>query len=66
MINQSVMSHVVYIMLALAFSRVMVPVQKRIYEKVTRKWLAYIVTFMVGAPILFASYFCAYMIFEDK
>ena len=42
----------VTLIIVLIFGFIMQPIQKWVYAKISRKWLAYIVTTLIGAVIL--------------
>lgn len=43
---------IVTLIIVLIFGFIMQPIQKWVYAKISRKWLAYIVTALIGAVIL--------------
>lgn len=43
---------IVTLIIVLIFVFIMQPIQKWVYAKISKKWLAYIVTFLIGAVIL--------------
>lgn len=47
---------IVTLIIVLIFGFIMQPIQKWVYAKISRKWLAYIVTALIGAVILLGMY----------
>ena len=47
---------IVIVIVCLIYSFVMTPIERRIYRRIKKKWLAYIVTFLIALAILFALY----------
>ena len=43
---------IVTLIIVLIFSYIIQPIQKWVYAKISKKWLAYIVTVLIGAVIL--------------
>ena len=43
---------IVTLIIVLIFSYIMQPIQKWVYAKISKKWLAYIVTVLIGVVIL--------------
>ena len=52
---------IVTLIIVLIFGFIMQPIQKWVYAKISRKWLAYIVTTLIGAVILLGMHWIAEM-----
>lgn len=50
---------IIITIVCIIYSFVMTPIERRIYRHIKKKWLAYIVTFLIALVILSALYFIA-------
>lgn len=56
-INSRMLKHSIIIALALT---ILNPTERAIYKKVTSKWLAYLLTFIIGVVVLLSMHLIAY------
>lgn len=56
----------IMIIITIAFSLVMVPIEKSVYRRISKKWLAYITTAIIASALMLGLYYGISALFGYK